>query len=349
MTTSATGARASRRAAATAARQNVQAQPPVEPEPQVIVAPEMAIEDDEPFGPEDLDPRLHDPEIVAARAAIREQIKQSEDDEPFGPATPTAPVVQRANVGGAIALPQVDLTREITAADMVIPKLRISQAMSKTNTLFQTSKGKDGVQQGNWYHSQTGENLGEIVYFIPVDMRKSRAFFQQGQGLMCRSFDLLNGEGDPGGPCEGSYEERLTIPAAHRGCPLRLWNDKTPPKCGLTYNFVGLIIRQSEIENPAKAKPLQGIMQLRSTATGSAKQMVTVMSNEGSGVWTNLVVELGIEVKTNPKGIFYVPTAEFYDTTDAPGFERIRRRAEAMSRQLGNQNTRTLAEDDDAA
>lgn len=331
MATASTGARASRRAAATAARNGIKSQP--QPEAPEVLADVMDAEDaaavDEAFGPEDVTPKAEAPQAQTTQA-----------------------VQPRSNnaSGSSIALPmqQEDLTRKIDVGDLVIPKLRLTQAMSKTNMLYQTSKGSQGVQQGNWCYSTTSENLGETVYFIPVDMRKSRAMFVQGQGLMCRSFDLLNGEGDPGGPCEGSYEERLTVPADRRGCPLRLWVDNAPPKCGVTYNYPGLIIRESEIEDPSKAKPLQAILQLRSASTGVAKAINTMVMNDGGGVWHNVIVELGVEVKSNARGTFYVPVADFYDTTDAEGFERIARRAASMARQMGNQNLRSSLEDDDS-
>ena len=338
MATPATGARASRRAAATAARRNPAPQPELVSTDEVVADQEdIDALADEAFGPDDVVPQSQAQMVNGGPAA----------QMPNG--MPQAIQVRANNAtGSTIALPQEDLTRKIDVGDLVIPKLRLSQAMSKTNTVFTTSKGSQGVQQGNWYHTATGENLGETVFFIPVDMRKSRAMFVQGQGLMCRSFDLLNGEGDPGGPCEGTYEERLTIPEAQRGCPLRLWADNLPPKCGVTYNYPGLIIRESEIENPAEAKPLQAILQLRSSATNVAKQINTMMGNEGGGIWSNMILELGVEVKTNPRGTFYNPTVDFYDTTDAEGFERIARRAASMARTMGNQNLRSSLEDDDS-
>jgi hypothetical protein len=332
MTASTTGARASRRAAATAARQGITAQPQA-PEVLQTVMPDA----DEAFGPDDIAPQS------AANPPSGSQTQGSTVSAPTN-----APVKTMGVSEDRLALPQVDLTRQIDAGDLIIPKLRLTQAMSKTNLLYQTSKGSQGVQQGNWCHSQSNENLGETVFFIPVDMRKSRALFVQGQGLMCRSFDLLNGEGDPGGSCQGSMEEMLTVPAENRGCPLRLWNDKQPPKCGMTYNFVGLIIRESEIEDPSKAKPLRGVLQLRSASTGVAKQINTYMVNEGQGVWHNIVLELGVEVKTNPRGTFYVPTVDFYDTTDAEGFGRMARQAASMARSMGNMNLRSSLEEDGA-
>lgn len=334
MATSSTGARVSRRAAATAARQGIQAQPQA-PEVLQDVMPE-ADEADEAFGPDDIAPKS------AANPAAGSQTQGSTVSAPTN-----APARVSGVSGGAVALPQVDLTRQIDAGDMILPKLRLTQAMSKTNLLFQTSKGAQGVQQGNWCHS-SNENLGETCFFIPVDMRKSRALFVQGQGLMCRSFDMLNGEGDPGGSCQGSMEEMLTIPAENRGCPLRLWNDKTPPKCGMTYNFVGLILRESDIDNIARAKPLTGVLQLRSASTGAAKQIITDVMQEANGVWHHIIFELGVEIKTNPRGTFYTPTIDRYDTTDAPGYERVLRQAVSMARSLGNMNLRSTLEDDGA-
>lgn len=336
MATPATGARASRRAAATAARRNLQASPPEVPEVLADVVDSVDTEDDEAFGPEDMIDATAEP-VAPQRPAFR-RVQPEETQAPVRVQLPQA---------GTLALPQEDLSRKLDAGDFLIPKLRLSQAMSKTNTLASTSKGSQGVPQGNWYVStKSSENLGETVYFIPVDLRKSRSYFVTGTGLMCRSFDMLNGEGDPGGPCEGSLEERLTLPATERGCSLRHWNDKAPPKCGETYNIAGLMISKSEIEDPKTAKPVQVMLQLRSTGAQCGKAIITMMANEGQGVWHNVIAELGVDVKSNTRGTFFVPTAEFYDTTDAPGFERIQRRAAAMARAMGNQSTQAFAEDD---
>ena len=346
MATSATGARASRRAAASAARRNVQAQAPVEPEivsetlADVMTTDDLDFAADEVFGADDL-PQSRTQQVNGGRAA------GVPNGLPTQRAAATTLAPTQVSPAGALVMPQEDLTRKIDVGDLLIPKLRLTQAMSKTNTLFTTSKGKEGVQQGNWTVSTQNENLGETVFFIPVDMRKSRAYFVPGQGLMCRSFDLLNGEGDPGGACEGSYEERLTIPADRRGCPLRLWINNEPPKCGQTYNYAGMVIRESEIEDPEKAKPMQVMLQLRSASTSTAKAINTYVMNEGAGQWGTVILELGVEVKTNIRGTFYVPTVDFYDTTDAEGFERIARRARAMARSVSGQSLRSSIEDDE--
>lgn len=347
MAITSSGARASRRSAATAARQTAASQP-VSQTPEVL-ADVVDDEAEAAFGPDDVITAPKSRRASGSQSAVNtEQVSQinAEDSEAStGQQRAAAQALTRTPVaaGGAIALPMEDLTRKIEANDLVIPKLRISQAMSKVNTLAAASGGTDGVGMGNWYQSVQQKNLGKTIYFIPVDMRKSRAMFVTGEGLMCRSFDLLQGEGDPGGLCEGTPEERLTVPAEHRGCPLRLWNDKTPPRCGMTYNYPGLVVEDIEGENP-KVQPV--LLQLRSTATGTARQINTIVANDGGGVWSDVILELGVESKSNTRGTFFVPTAEYYDTTDTPEFARIRRRAQRMAEQMGATTLRASIEDD---
>lgn len=331
MATPTANARASRRAAAMRAA----AETPVEAE--VVSSQSRDVADDE--------------EAAAIEAAFGnggtlEGSGSTEAPTPVSQAQAAASALVRPSVARtAIALPMRDLTREIDAGDLVMPKLRQSQAMSKVNTLFATSKGTQGVGMGNWYITSTGRNLGDTVYFVPVDMRKSRAMFVQGQGLMCRSFDLVQGEGDPGILCDGTFEEQHSLPEAQRGCAFRLWNDKVPPKCGVTYNYPGIVIL--DIDNPRGKNLVQCIMQLRSSSTSAAKQINTIVMNDGMGVWQNVILELGTEVRTNTKGQFFVPEVNSLEGgTEAAGFEHLKRRADAMATQMGSANLRASIEDD---
>jgi hypothetical protein len=250
----------------------------------------------------------------------------------------------------SLALPIPDLT-QLDSNDVVYPKLRPSQQMSEVNRDFTKSRGKGGVAAGNWYLSTEGKDLGEVVYFVPVSMRKSRALFLQGKGLICRSFDMLRGEGDPGGFCEGTLEEIHELPAEERGCPLRLWErngDKsTPPKCGISYNFAGFLIH--DIDNPDTSKLSPCLLQLRSTATGAAKAINTFVTNQGGGVWHNVIVELGLNERTNAMGTFYVPTVDLFETidtdTDTSGdFRRILKQGAVLSRTADAATMRRSAE-----
>lgn len=250
--------------------------------------------------------------------------------------------------GGPLSLPDEDLTRQIGLGDLVVPKVRISQAMSKTNMLHAQTKGREGIGMGSWYHTTTNRNLGEVIYFVPVDMRKSRARFVQGQGLVCRSFDMLQGEGDPGIACEGTLQERQTLPEDERGCVFRLWNrtdqGNEPPPCGMTYNYPGLVIL--DIDAPEQSEILQAMLQLRSTGTGAAKVINTGVLSYADSVWHNAIFEIRIDSKTNTKGIFFIPVAEYYDSTEAPEFAKIHRRAAAFARQMGGANLRSSIEAD---
>jgi hypothetical protein len=305
--------------------------------------------------PEGLDEMVpNDPEMAA----------QSPVAGPESPSTPpnvsraaTANLSRRRGAGialpqtsaaGPLALPDEDLTRQLGMGDLVVPKVRISQAMSKTNMLNAQTRGREGVGMGSWYHTTTGKNLGEVIYFVPVDMRKSRAMFVQGQGLVCRSFDLLQGEGDPGILCEGTLSERQTLAEDQRGCEYRLWErtdqGNRPPPCGMTYNYPGLIL--VDVENPEGSEILQAMLQLRSTATGAAKIINTGVLSYADSVWHNAIFELRVESKTNTRGIFFVPVAEYYDSTESPEYTKVHRRAAAFARQMGSANLRSSIEAD---
>jgi hypothetical protein len=327
MATTSASARASRRRAATEKAANISM-----PE---TLAEVMSADDevDEAFGPDTL---------PGGSQKAQKSVPVSAPTNP-----PIVPAEATSARSGAIALPMEDLTRKIDVGDMVIPKLRISQAMSKANTLHASSRGTDGVQMGNWYNSANNQNFGETVYFVPADMRKTRAMFVQGLGLQCRSFDLVQGQGDPGILCEGTPEERLTVPEQHRGCPLRLWDDRTPPKCGMTYNFPGFVVLADDIDNPGReARLVQVMLQLRSTATKTARQLITFVMNEGGRVWANCLFELTLDAQTNTKGTFFVPVIDLYDTLDQPQYERIRRRAYSMSRAMGAVATESFEDGD---
>lgn len=337
-------ARASRRSSARkAALENLEAPPAMATANDAVSPAEseaLADEIEDAFGPADLSPQT-------AQEAPKQGTPVSQANAAAS-ALVGAASVRGGAAGRGLALPQVDLTRQIDASDLIIPKLKLSQAMSKSNTIFATSRGAEGVGMGNWYVTSQNKNLGGTVFFVPIDMRKSRSYFVAGQGLMCRSFDMLNGEGDPGGSCQGSMEEMLTMPAEKRGCPLRLWNDKTPPKCGQTYNFPGFVMADNDGEPDLKSMT-QVVLQLRSTATQAAKAINTFVMSEGAGIWQAVILELGVESKTNTRGTFFVPTVDFFDVTDPianPEYGRLRRRSDAMARQMGAATTQYIAEDD---
>jgi hypothetical protein len=228
----------------------------------------------------------------------------------------------------AMNVEQEDLTRRIDQSDLVMPKLRISQAMSAVNKQFSESRGKSGVAMGSWYNTSSSTDLGRTVYFIPIDMRKSRGRFVQGQGLVCRSFDLRQGVGTPGIPCEGTFEEIHQFPENERGC-------------GISYNFPGVLIEN--IEDPAKTKMTTVMLSLRGASSTAAKQINTLVMN-GSGVWHSVIVELGVADKNGPAGNYYIPTVDLFDLTSAPEYDRVARYAENAATSLNPNAVRATLE-----
>lgn len=264
--------------------------------------------------------------------------------------TAAATMAATAAAGGTLARSRRDLSREIDRADVIMPRLKISQAMSAVNTAYATSKGASGVGQGNWYISTTQKNLGDTIYIVPVDMQKSRSMFVTGKGLMCRSFDLLQGEGDPGILCEGTDEEQDTLPSNARGCPLRLWerNPETgtnvPPKCGINYNYPVLILDPDDMEN---GPTTPAILTFRSTASGAAKLLNSIVT-EGvltDPVWHEVILKLSLQAKNNSKGTFFVPVVEYHNDT-TPG-SPVALRAEALAASQTKSTIRAALERDD--
>lgn len=271
--------------------------------------------------------------------------------------TSTAQIIPSTRPPRSQALPIVrqnamaeDLSREVTSRDLVMPKLLLSQAMSDVNKEHARTKGASGVPMGNWYHSTSKTNLTDLVYFVPVDMQKSRSLFVQGKGVLCRSFDLVQGIGDPGVLCEGTLEERHELPESERGCKLRLWtqgegSQRIAPPCGEAYNYPGLIIL--DMDDPEHTKFLTGVLTLRSTAFGVGKKINTIVMEQGDRLWHNVILEIGVFEKANPRGTFYVPTAEFYERTDEKDFERIAKRAAAFAQSLNPNAVRATLETSD--
>lgn len=305
--------------------------------------------------PDAFDPTMADdgPESPVAEAEM-----PSEPVAPAGPASANLSARRRAQTDVAVpesyrqqgmALPQVDKSREITTRDLVLPRLQIAQSMSKQAQLHAQSRGKEGVQLGNWYHSTTGRDLGEVVYFVPTDMRKSRSKFDTGTGLVCRSYDLVRGEGNPGILCEGTQQEiNAGVPEDDRGCEYRLWNrtggKNIKPPCGLNYNYPGLIL--VDAENPDKSEMLQAMLTLRSSSTPAALSINTHVMTFGEGVWPNVIIELTTTTQTGPMGSYYVAQADLHDMTDSPGYEKLARRAHALARSMGSADLRSSMEYD---
>lgn len=242
---------------------------------------------------------------------------------------------------GALALP--DASRNIDRGDLIMPKLMISQALSEVNVT-------GAVPMGNWYNTIRKNGLGKAVYVVPVDMRKSRSIYKQGVGVVCRSFDLVQGEGDPGILCEGTPKEIKTLRESERGCDARLWetDEKTgrriPPECQLAYNFPVLLI--SDPKDLEGTKIRKAMLTFRKTATKAATNIISIVQDDDEPLWYNHIFKLTLELKKfDNGGSAYIPTVTYFGETN----ERIRDRAKAFAAIVSDQFIRANLESDDTS
>ena len=207
--------------------------------------------------------------------------------------------------GRSVALPMVDYTRQIDQSDLIMPRLMLSQAMSKVNT-------DDIVRQGNWYHTGANENLGKEVLIVPMDQRKSRSRMDKDSGqVVCRSTDMVQGVGDPGILCEGTEEERYSLPAEQRGCEFRHWKRvegrNIPPECPIAYNFPVLIVSDRD---PEVATFRRAILTLRGTGSPAGQAIISAAYDQELP-YHQLLFKLGVAAKTNARGqTFFTPSVE---------------------------------------
>jgi hypothetical protein len=146
--------------------------------------------------------------------------------------------------------PQGSLTlggaRSIDAKDLVLPRVKVVQQMS--------AEASDGrAKPGELFNTLTGENYGTELLFLPILPFQQRIFISRperlreindwmeshdadpiavGDGLRCRSRDMLSGDGDPGFTFDG------TPMSGCNRCPLSKWRPgNEPPFCTETYNI----------------------------------------------------------------------------------------------------------------
>lgn len=230
-----------------------------------------------------------------------------------------APVVQRPTRATALAIPLKPRNRMMTAEDMLMPKLKAAQGLSQVVINRQ-------VDLGNWYITGRNESLGDTVFIIPVDMSMSRSIFVNGKGVICHSYDLVQGIGDPGILCEGTEEEieDPTIRNEDRGCEMRLWitdksGQRTPPPCQKAYNYPILLLTPPDSDadefDLEDAVVRQSILSMRSTWSGAARGLNTLVMSAPDPTWHMNVFQLQLTQRNGAKGTSLVPIVEHIGET----------------------------------
>ena len=206
----------------------------------------------------------------------------------------------------------------LDAGDFVPPRVKICQQMSQ-------EVADKKAEAGDFFNTLTGDNYGTELSFVPIQPFKQRIFLVreerraiieaatglsiEGQGLACRSYDMVHGTGTPGGDCSE--------------CELADWVDRQPPYCTETYNVAALtelgeLIFLGFQKSSAKVgKALFSMLRLTMQAPWSKTYTATT------------------RLTKNSLGNFYVP--DITRTPEPPGPE-LMKLAVSWSRQLAGQN-----------
>lgn len=184
----------------------------------------------------------------------------------------------------------------LDATDFIPPRVKVVQAMSQ-----EAVDGKAKV--GDFFNTLTGENYGAVLKFIPLTTFKNRVLIVrpekrddindaltaaglpasvEGDGLQCRSLDMVQGTGTPGMECAV--------------CPLAEWRGaKLPPLCSESYNITAM----NELGDLI-------ILSFSKSAAKTGKKLISTMRMRREKPWTN-VFELSTHTEKNDRGTFAVP------------------------------------------
>ncbi len=211
--------------------------------------------------------------------------------------------------------PQAGLTfgeTNMRPGDFIPPRVKVVQAMSKEAQ----KQGREAAVAavGDFYNTLTGENYGDTLRFIPLTTFMNRVFISrperrelieavllrelsEGDGLKCRSLDMIEGRGDPGGLC--------------MECPLSTWRGNEPPLCSETYNVAAM----------NEAGDLMVIGFSKSSAK-VGKKLMSILRMSHQKPWTRILTAT-TRMETNARGTFAVPEVKVTGETPDDTLLRI--------------------------
>lgn len=246
---------------------------------------------------------------MLARIAAAEKADDAEAKAP-----PPVVVVPTPAAPTALATYDDDLATTLSREDIQMPQIRVAQGLSKV------LKGGQ-VRLGEYYLHPEGVPLGQELDVILLNMFKTNMYFEVGQGLMCRSFDLRQGVGTPGIACAGC--PMAEVPKNAEGQIIGA------SKCNTYYNYTALVIRSSqEFDEPPMA-----VLSFGRTAAPAGKLInsIKVTRTGLSGPWYPIWFRLRMKETENRKGTFYVPVPAFGGKVEGELLELAATMAESLS------------------
>jgi hypothetical protein len=179
--------------------------------------------------------------------------------------------------------------------DIIMPRVKILQAQSA-----EVADASLGVNPGEFFNVLTSTSYGDKLRFVPILPFKQRLFlyrserlpvvnqalvaaglakFDKGEqdGLKCRSYDMEQGQGNPGIACHE--------------CPLSQWIDNEPPLCTETYNVAAsseegeLIVLSFAKSSARQGKQMFSMIRMRPGAQATIFEAVTASEQGKKGTY----------------------------------------------------------------
>lgn len=216
--------------------------------------------------------------------------------------------------------------------NLILPRVKIVQMMSDENA-------KGLAKAGDFYNTLTSESYGSEVKFLPLQPFMNRVLlvrdekrvkaekaakikFSEGDGLKCRSHDMVVGVGEPGGDCQT--------------CPLAQWGEKNEaPLCSEVYNLAALTEYGDLV-----------ILQFQKSSAKAGRKLFSMLRFAGAGKapWARFMVAATHDETIKGKGTFAVPVVTV--TQETPPTELIKQ-AQWWARELGAAGPLDVTPEDD--
>jgi len=214
---------------------------------------------------------------------------------------------------------------EVEQGDLTLPRLALCQALTPQRDETEP-KHIEGLEEGEYFNTLTGENYGNLVQIVPLLFFKNRIYFRskdEGGGILCRSDDMKHGVGDPGGECAK--------------CPLNRFgtakNGKGKGKaCTEFYNFPSLIVAEDGRVHPEGMV----VASFKSSGVPAAKDWLAKMRLRQIDMFGG-VYSLSSKKKKFPEGTAFVTNVDPAGNVSLETYQGAKQAHEAMAslRRLG--------------
>lgn len=173
----------------------------------------------------------------------------------------------------------------VEQGDITIPRLALCQSMTPQRKKSEASY-IDGLTEGQFFNTITGENYGDSVRVVPLFFYKTRILFtpiDDGGGMLCQAQDGMHGVGEPGGECVK--------------CPKAAFGEDKRPECAHFYNYAVLVMSKNR---PIGLDSLAAFS-LKSTGIKKAKDWNALIRLKGTDSYAG-VYEISSAEQKNQAG-----------------------------------------------